>query len=73
MDCNILLEKYNNIKYNLIEKKKEINFSNDSPLLKSYLLEEYINLKIFRTSLLNQYKKCKKNNINNNNNNNEKF
>lgn len=72
MDCNILLETYNKINNNLIDKKKEINFSNDSPLLKSYLLEEYNNLKSYNKNLLKKYIECKKNNINNINNN-EKF
>lgn len=58
MDCNILLETYNKILNNLNDKKIEINLSNDSPLLKSYLIEDYNILKNNSINVLKEYNYC---------------
>ena len=63
MNCKIILETYNKINNNILDKKKEINLSYDSPLLKSYLLEDYNNLELFNKDLLEKYNECKKKKI----------
>ena len=62
MDCNILLETYNKILNNLNDKKIEINLSNDSPLLKSYLIKDYNILENNIINVLKDYNYCKNSN-----------
>jgi len=46
MNCNKLIKKYNNLLLKINNSEIEIKINNDSPLLKSYYIEEnYIYIK----------------------------
>ena len=64
MNCKIIFEKYNNIINKIKNNEENIKLNNDSPLIKSYLLEDMKKL-IKEKNILNEEIKFCKYNLNN--------
>ena len=58
MNCDIIFEKYNYIIKKIKSTELDLKFSNDSPILKSYIKED-INKLIFEKNLIiKEFKIC---------------
>tara|TARA_B110000008_G_scaffold197362_1_gene195794 strand:- start:238 stop:441 length:204 start_codon:yes stop_codon:yes gene_type:complete len=64
MNCKIIFEKYNYIINKIKNNEENIKLNNDSPLIKSYLLEDMKKL-IKEKNILNEEIKFCKYNLNN--------
>ena len=58
MNCKIIFEKYNSIIKQIKNQEESIRINNDSPLLNSYLRENFNKLIIEKNQLKKELKQC---------------
>ena len=58
MNCKIIFEKYNSIIKQIKNQEESIKINNDSPLLNSYLRENFNKLIIEKNQLKKELKQC---------------
>ena len=58
MNCKIIFEKYNSIIKQIKNQEETIKINNDSPLLNSYLRENFNKLIIEKNQLKKELKQC---------------